>query len=112
MSMKKSIREKNRMEELLSKLMPYILNKAAKILNCDLDLIRNSRRISKSIKEDRDLLVYLLRKTCMPTNEGIGRIFGMTHSAVSRILSSMRTRLQTDSDLVRKDNHIGSLFKM
>ena len=46
-----------------------MLEKAAGLLNCDLDCIRNNRRIPKSIKENRDLLVYLVWKTCMLTNE-------------------------------------------
>ena len=36
-----------------------VLEKAAGILNCDLDDIRRLWRIPKSIKDDRDLLVYL-----------------------------------------------------
>ena len=38
-----------------------VLEKAAGILNCDLDDIRRSRRIPKSIKDHRDLLLYLRR---------------------------------------------------
>jgi len=86
-----------------------VLKKAGRILNCDLDYIRHSRRIIKSIKDERDLLVYL---TCTLTNEETGRLFGMTYSAVSHILSSMRTRMQKDSDLRVKYNYIYSLCKM
>jgi REP element-mobilizing transposase RayT len=89
-----------------------LLHKAARIANCDIDFIRHSRRIPKSMKEDRDLLVYLVWKTCMLTNEETGRLFGMTYSAISHILSSMRTRLQEDSNLMDKFNHIYSLCKM
>jgi len=46
-----------------------LLNKAGKFLNYDLDFVRHSRRISRSIKDDRDLLVYLAWKTRMLTNE-------------------------------------------
>ena len=46
--------------------------------------------------DDRNLPVYL---TCTLTNDETGRLFGMTYSAVSHILSSMRTRIQKDSDL-------------
>ncbi len=89
-----------------------MLEKAAGPLNCDLDCIRHNRRIPKSIKENRDLLVYLVWKTCMLTNEEIGRLFGITYSAVSHILISMRTEMQKDSDLRVKYNHIYSLCKM
>lgn len=81
-------------------------------MNCDLDDIRHSRRIPKSKKEDRDLLVYLVWKTCILTNEETGRLFGMTYSAVSHILSSMRCKMEKESGLRAKYNHIYSLCKM
>jgi chromosomal replication initiation ATPase DnaA len=89
-----------------------VLEKAAGILNCDLDYIQNSRRIPKLIKEDRDLMVYLVWKICILSNEETGRLFGMTYSAINNILSSMRTRMQKDSDLRVKYNNIYSLCKM
>ncbi len=55
-----------------------VLEKAAGILNCDLDYIRHSRKIPKLIKEDRDLLVYLVWKICILSSEETGRLFGMT----------------------------------
>ncbi len=66
-----------------------VLKKAARILNCDLHYMRHSRRISKLLKDDRDLLVYLVWKKCILNNEETGRLFGMTYSAMSHILSSM-----------------------
>jgi hypothetical protein len=78
----------------------------------DLDYIRHSRRIPKLIKEDRDLLVYLVWKICILSNEETGRLFGMTYSAISHILSSMRTRMQKNSDLRVKYNNIYSLCKI
>ena len=89
-----------------------VLEKAAGILNCDLDEIRRSRRISKSIKDDRDLLVYLVWKGCMLPNEETGRLFGITYSAVSHILRSMRGRMQKENDLRAKYKRIYSLCKM
>jgi len=37
--------------------------------------------------------------SCMLTNEETGLLFGMTCSAVSHIVSSMRTRMQKETDL-------------
>jgi len=54
------------------------------------------------MKGDRDLLVYLVWKTCMLPNEEIGRLFGMSYSAISRILSSMRTRIEKETGLPAK----------
>ena len=62
--------------------------------------------------DDRDLLVYLVWKICLLTNEEIGSLFGMRYSAISHILSSMRTRMQKDSDLRVRYNNLYSLCKM
>jgi hypothetical protein len=37
-----------------------VLERAARRLNCDLDVIQQLRRIPKSMKGERDLLVYLI----------------------------------------------------
>ena len=89
-----------------------ILEKASKLLNIDIDFIRDSRRIPKSIKDDRDILVYLVWQTCLLTNEEVGQLFGMTYSAVSRVLNSMRNRLKKESGLLKKYNRIYAQFKM
>jgi len=81
-------------------------------LNCDLEVIRHSRRIPKSMKNELDLLVYLVWKICSLSNEESGRLFGMTYSAISHILSSMRTRMQKETDLQDRYNRIYSLCKM
>jgi len=89
-----------------------VLAKAALVLNCDLEMIRHSRRIPKSMKNDRELLVYLVWKICRLPNEESGRLFGMTYSAISHILSSMRTRMQKETDLQARYNSLYSLCKM
>jgi len=72
----------------------------------------NAQRISKQKKEDRDLLVYLVRKNCVLTNEEIGHLFGMSYSAISHIISSMKTMLQQNPDLQNKYKHLYSLCKI
>ena len=89
-----------------------VLEKASKLLTIDLDFIRDSRRIPKTIKDNRDILVYLVWQTCLLTNEETGQLFGMTYSAVSRILNSMRNRLKKEPDLLKKYNRIYAQFKM
>jgi hypothetical protein len=41
-----------------------VSKKALTILNCDLEFIRNARWVPKSMKEDCDLLVYLVWQKC------------------------------------------------
>ena len=88
------------------------LEKVAALVKVDIDSIRKTRRISKAMKDDRDLLVFILWQTCALTNEETGRLFGITYSAASRILDSMRTRVKEDNKLAKKMNHICSQFKM
>jgi len=64
------------------------------------------------MKNELDLLVYLVWKICSLSNEESGRLFGMTYSAISHILSSMRTRMQKETDLQDRYNRIYSLCNM
>jgi len=89
-----------------------VLNKAISVLKCDLDAIRNSRRIPKGLKENRDLLVYLVWQMCMLTNEETGRLFGMTYSAASRVVNSMRIRIQNEPEVAKKYKQIKSIIKI
>jgi len=48
----------------------------------------------------------------MLPNEETGRLFGMSYSAISHILSSMRSKTQNEPDLRAKYEHTYSLCKM
>jgi len=83
-----------------------------RMLNCDLDHFRQVPRITKSDKDNRDLLIFSVWKTGLLTNEEIGRLFGMTYSSVSHIVSSIRLRIKESRELKEKSNQINSLYKM
>ncbi len=83
-----------------------LLNKAARILDCDLNHFRQSQRISKSEKDDRDLLVFFIWKTGILTNEKIGCLFGMTYSSISHIVKTIKFKLDQDRGLKEKFNQI------
>jgi chromosomal replication initiation ATPase DnaA len=89
-----------------------ILDKTAKILNCDIRRFRQSSRISSSDKADRDILVYVLWMTGKLTNEKIGELFGVTPSSISHSVRDMKLKLQKDSQVRDKFNQIYSLFKI
>ena len=55
-----------------------VLSKAAGILKCDMDLYRESPRIAKSDKADRDLLIYIAWQLGVATNQETGEKFGLT----------------------------------
>ncbi|MHC4459371.1 MAG: transposase [Planctomycetota bacterium] len=89
-----------------------VLSKAAGILKCDMDLYRESSRISKADKTDRDLLIYIAWQLGVATNQQIGEKFGLTYSAVSQRVSVIKEMLNKDKGLKRKYRHIKSLIKI
>ena len=89
-----------------------VLSKAAKLLECDMDLCRKSARISDSLKTDRDLLIYIAWQSGVATNQEIGAKFGLTYSAVSQRVSVMREMVNKDKKLEGKYRHIKSLMKI
>jgi chromosomal replication initiation ATPase DnaA len=89
-----------------------VLSKAAGILKCDMELCRESTRISKSVKADRDLLIYIAWQLGVATNQEIGEKFGLTYSAVSQRVSVIKEMLNKDKGLARKYRHIKSLIKL
>ena len=74
--------------------------------------LRRVPRITKSDRNNRDFLVFSVWKTGLLTNEEIGRLFGMTYSAVSHIVGSIRLRIEENSELKEKSNQINSLYKV
>ena len=88
------------------------LDKAAKILNCDIRRFQQSSRISSSDKEDRDILVYALWKTGILTNEKIGQLFGVTSSSISHSVRALSLKLKNDRQSSDKLGQIYSLFKI
>ena len=88
------------------------LDKAAKILNCDIRRLRQSSRISSSDKADRDILVCALWKMGILTNEKIGQLFGVTPSSISHSVRALSLKLKKDRQSRDKSNQIYSLFKI
>ncbi len=69
------------------------IDTAARLLDGDLDGFRQTDRISKSEKPNRDLLVLFMWSTGPMTNEEIGALFGLTYSSVSHIVNLIKSRL-------------------
>jgi len=89
-----------------------VLSKAAGILKCDIDYCRNSGRISKSSKLNRDLLIYIAWQLGVATNQQIGEKFGLTYSSVSQRAKVVRENLNKDKALATKYRHIKSLMRI
>ena len=77
-----------------------------------MDLCRESARISKTAKADRDLLIYIAWQLGVATNQQIGEKFGLTYSAVSQRVRVIKGKLNKDKKLDRKYRHIKSLIKI
>jgi predicted HTH transcriptional regulator len=87
------------------------LDKASKVLQCDLERIKNCVRISESDKLNRDILLYWLWQEGKYTNQQIGELFGLTHSAVSRRVTIIRKRMAMEQNFQSKLDAIKSQIK-
>jgi hypothetical protein len=73
-----------------------LIEKAAAFLGADLKRMKNSRKAPADLMLDRDLMLYLLWQQGYQTNQQIGELFGLTHSAVSRRISIFKNLLHRD----------------
>jgi len=85
---------------------------AAEMLNCNLEHLRKSTRISKAGKADRDLLIYLLWQLGQLTNQQIGEKFGLTYSAVSQRVAIIKDLILNNQAVRNKFNRIKSQIKI
>jgi REP element-mobilizing transposase RayT len=89
-----------------------LLERAAQEIGCDVEIVRRSRRISPTFRDDRDVLVYFMWTTGILTNAQIGQIFGLTYSSISHIVKGVKDRLAYERELGEKIERIHSQFKI
>jgi len=89
-----------------------VLHKAAKVLDCNVENFKQSRRISKDDKDDRDLLIYFLWETGIYTNREIGELLGVTYSSISRRVNIAKERFKKKRQFNKKYQHLKSLIKV
>jgi len=70
-----------------------LLNETAQILNCDINEIMQSRRLTGKMRDKRDMVAWILWVTRRYSNRQIGHILGMNHSSISRRLRYVRKSL-------------------
>lgn len=87
------------------------LNKASKILQFDLQRMRNSPRVKKSDRATHDILLYLLWQEGKYTNKQIGKLFNLTYSAVSRRVRAIRKRMESEENFFKQVIAIESQIK-
>ena len=87
-----------------------MLRLAERVLKCDVQQFVKAGRVSGPEKDKRDLMIYLLWKTGSFRNDQIGRLFGVSYSAVSHAVRSLKTKLRDNPRLLETLNEIYSQF--
>jgi hypothetical protein len=87
------------------------LDKASKVLQCDLGRIKNCARISESDKLNRDILLFWLWQEGKNTNSQTGDFFSLPHSSMSRSVTIIRKRMSLEQDFQRQVEAIKSQIK-
>ena len=88
------------------------LRGAEKILNCEVSRFVKAGRLSGSEKDTRDLLLYYIWRTGRMINARIGMEFGLSYSAVSHAVKSIKAKLKNDQRLRASFNKLNSQFKL
>ena len=89
-----------------------LLIQAAEILNCKLERLRKTARVSQADKLNRDMLIYLMWQSGQLTNLQIAEKFGLTYPAVSRRVGVFKDLLGENTTLQNKFNRVKSLIKI
>jgi putative transposase len=88
-----------------------LLKKSAKIVQIDLDICVQAKRLHGIDKHKRDLLVYLLWNKGLMTNEQLGRLFNISYSAVSHSVKIFKEKMITDKKVKKNFDKINSQVK-
>ena len=79
-----------------------LIEKAARLLDCNIDFFRESGRLLGNNRDKRDVILYFLWKTGTCSNQKIGELFNITYSSVSRRVSHVKAQLKTSDDCMIK----------
>ncbi len=89
-------KELPQLNQLLRDQDPGILiDKATKLLGCDLNDFKHARRLTGKDLAKRDVITMFLWETGIYTNKKIGECIGLTYSSVSRRLNQARRKLKS-----------------
>ena len=89
-----------------------VLRKSAKVVQIDLDKCIQGKRLRGIDKHKRDLLVYLLWNKGVMTNERLGRVFNISHSAVSHSVKVFKEKMINDKKVKNQFDVINSQFRL
>jgi len=69
-------------------------------------------RLRGAQKDKRDLMVYLMWQSGRMSNEQIGQLFGLSYSAVSHAVKTLKVRMRDNPELMKKMEQLNSQFKL
>lgn len=101
-------------QALLSKStdMNSYIAKVGILIDFDSKRLHKNMRLKGSEKDKRDLLIYFLWRSGKLTNQEIGNLCSISHSAVSHSVKSIKSKLDTDGKLNDYFNQVNSQFKL
>ena len=89
-----------------------ISDRAARLLGCDVEVLKKLSRVSGLQKEKRDIIIYLIWQTGMITKEKIGAIFDLTYSSVSHYVGSVKASMANNHKFRDYFEGLNSQFKV
>ena len=89
-----------------------IIEIASRAMGIDPDDLRKSKRVSKALRDQRDLIMYLLWESGRFANTEIGALLGISYSNVSRRICEIRKKLDKDRGLRGKLKDLSALIKV
>ncbi len=85
---------------------------AERVLRCDAPHFVKARWGSGTIKDKSDILIYGLLKGGALSDDHIGKLFGMSYSAASLDVPSLRIGMRDNQKLLSIFSHPYSQFKL
>jgi REP element-mobilizing transposase RayT len=89
-----------------------MVQKAAALVQIDLDACIQAKRLRGIDKHQRDLMIYLLWNQGVVTNQQVGRFFNISVSAVSHSVKAFQRKMKEDNNLKATVDAINSQFKL
>jgi len=89
-----------------------VLKKSSEILQVDLDKCIQAKRLHGIDKYKRDLIVYFLWNRGVMTNEKLGRIFNISHSAISHSAKRFKKKMINDKKMKKQFDNFNSQFRV
>jgi REP element-mobilizing transposase RayT len=89
-----------------------ISDKAARLLDCNVEELKKLSRVSGSQKEKRDIIFYLIWQAGLLTNEKISAIFDLTYSSVSHSVKTVKSRMAEEHKFRDYIEDLNSQFKV